>query len=128
MIYMPPPAGMREYWRREDDQNDLHELAKRVVGDYIIHGTADERATAMQNAARWSGFEVEIAELNEDTREISWRYRDPDFQKFQAEVRGIERYKFEYEVNQVATVMSKWRRRNYAKLSAIRKLILWLKS
>jgi hypothetical protein len=124
------PSGMRAYWRREDEQKELSDLAKRVLRHYIIWSKgegASARAKALREAAEWAGFEVEAVEFRDETGEVKWKYADDDFEKFQGQIKRIGRGKFEYEVNEIADIMQEWKAINYAKLSLFSRIKIWLR-
>jgi len=117
---------MRAYWRLEDDDKALRDIAAGVLTGYIFFNDGKTRGDALVKAAEFAGFKISIVKWNKDG-EVLFSYDDNDFSKFQQEIRGISRGKFEYEVLSIARIISKWKEKNYAKLPLLSKILLKLK-
>ena len=122
-----PPKHYRDYWKLEDENRELKDLASDLLLYYIQEHVEDsiEKADVITKVANKIGFKVFTTKNPDNDGSWGWGFMDKYsikmFSKFVEEVRNIRRGNYESEVVQLAEIIMR-----YKKIPWYKRLFKWL--
>ena len=103
---MIPPLSQKKYWKLEDNEPDLKEMATSILLKYIQSWdqTNKERLDALAEVANKIGFNIEVVESKGEYM-FKIPNEDEEFEKMRDMIRDISRGNLESEVVQIAAIL-----------------------
>lgn len=104
------PSHYRRYWKLQDEQPKLEDMASSILLHYIQAWGQDnkKRLDTLAEVANKIGFVVEVVKHKKEHCFKFDNKKYPKFGEFVKEIREIRRGNFEGEVGQIARIVTKY--------------------
>lgn len=107
---MIPPLSQKKYWKLEDSEPNLKEMASSILLHYIQNwGQPNEkRLDILAEVVNKIGFHIEVVE-NKGVFVFKIPDSESQFEEMRDKFRDIRRGNFESEVVQIADILQEYR-------------------